>query len=242
MISWSITALRGATGAPQYFIAAGTDITERNRLETAVLEISGREQRRIGQDLHDGLGQLLTGIAFMSKVQEEGLAEKGAAEVATATKIVHLVNEAIHKARELSRGLMPMLADPKGLMSSLDQMAREVEEVFGITCRFCSDGKVLIHDATVASHLYHIAQEAVSNAVKHGKAPQIDIYLRARRVSGVLMVVDTGSGIAPGGREHGGMGLNIMQHRARMIGGTLVISSNGQGTIVTCDFPVPAEG
>jgi PAS domain S-box-containing protein len=241
LISWSLTALRGAKGTPQYFIAAGTDMTVRKRLETAVMEVSGREQRRIGQDLHDGLGQLLTGIAFMSKVQEQRLAEKGAPEAAETSKILRLVNEAIHKARELSRGLMPELAKPNGLMSSLEQMAHEVEEVFGVSCRFYSDEPLLIRDATVASHLYHIAQEAVSNGVKHGKARHIEINLRNRRASGVLIVRDNGCGIASGPREHAGMGLDIMKHRAKMIGGALAIESNGQGTTVRCHFPVALE-
>jgi PAS domain S-box-containing protein len=242
LISWSLTALRGPKGAPQYFIAAGTDITVRKRLETAVMETSGREQRRIGQDLHDGLGQLLTGIAFMSKVQEQRLAEKGASEAVEAAKIVRLVNEAIHKARELSRGLMPGLAEPNGLMSSLEQMSHEIEEVFGVSCRFCCEEPLLMHDATVASHLYHIAQEAVSNAIKHGKTPSIEIQLRSRQTSGVLTVWDTGSGIMPGPRERPGMGLEIMKHRAKMIGGSLDISSSSQGTVVTCHFPISAEG
>jgi signal transduction histidine kinase len=241
LISWSLTALRGDKGAPQFFIATGTDITVRKRLETAVMEVSGREQRRIGQDLHDGLGQLLTGIAFMSKVQEQRLVENGAPEAAEASKIVRLVNEAIHKARELSRGLMPGLANPHGLMSSLEQMAHEVQEVFGVNCRFYSDEPVLIGDATVASHLYHIAQEAVSNAIKHGQAKQIEIHLRGKNASGVLMVRDTGSGIPPEPREHSGMGLDIMKHRATMIGGALVIASSGRGTTVTCRFPVITE-
>jgi PAS domain S-box-containing protein len=241
LISWSLTALRGAKGAPQYFIAAGTDVTVRKRLETAVMEVSGREQRRIGQDLHDGLGQLLTGIAFMSKVQEQRLVGSGAPEAADASKILRLVNEAIHKARELSRGLMPGLANPNGLMSSLEQMAHEIQEVFGVSCRFHSDEPLPIRDATVASHLYHIAQEAVSNAIKHGKAEHIEIHLHSRSGSGgVLMVRDTGCGIAPGPREHAGMGLDIMKHRATMIGGALVIATNGHGTTVTCRFPVAA--
>ncbi len=241
LISWSLTVLRADNGKPQYFIAAGTDVTVRKRLETAVMEVSGREQRRIGQDLHDGLGQLLTGIAFMSKVQEQRLAEKGASEAAEASKIVRLVNEAIHKARELSRGLMPGLAKPNGLMSSLEQMAHEVEEVFGVSCRFTSNQPLLIRDATVASHLYHIAQEAVSNAIKHGKARHIDIDLRNRGAEGVLIVRDTGCGIAPEPREHSGMGLDIMKHRARMVGGALGIASSSEGTIVTCHFPLSGE-
>ena len=241
LISWSLTALRGSNGIPQYFIAAGTNVTVRKRLETAVMEVSGREQRRIGQDLHDGLGQLLTGVAFLSKVLEERLADKNAAEAAEASKIVRLVNEAIHKARELSHGLMPGLAKPHGLMSSLDHMAHEIEEVFGVSCRFTSDEPLLMHDAAAASHLYHIAQEAVSNAIKHGKADHIEIDLQGGLDSGVLMVRDTGCGIRPGPQEHAGMGLDIMKHRATMIGGVLTILSDPRGTTVTCRFPVAEE-
>jgi signal transduction histidine kinase len=126
-------------------------------------------------------------------------------------------------------------------MASLEQMAHEVEEVFGVSCRFYSDEPLLIRDATVASHLYHIAQEAVSNGIKHGRARHIDINLRNRRASGVLIVQDNGCGIAPGPAERSGMGLHIMKHRAIMIGGALVIGSDGQGTTVTCYFPVASE-
>ena len=241
LISWSLTALRGSKGDLQFFIAAGTDVTDRKRLETAVMEVSGREQRRIGQDLHDGLGQLLTGIAFMTKVQEQRLADNHAPEAAEASKIVRLVNEAIHKARELSRGLMPGLAEPNGLMCSLEQMAHEIEEVFGVACRFYSDHPFLIHDAAVSSHLYHIAQEAVSNAIKHGKAERVEIELRNRYSSGVLVVRDNGSGIAPASGARTGMGLEIMRHRAKMVGGSLAISSSAQGVIVTCRFPSAQE-
>jgi PAS domain S-box-containing protein len=246
LISWSLTLLRGPKGEPQYYIAAGTDVTVRKRLETAVLEVSGREQRRIGQDLHDGLGQLLTGIAVMTKVQEQRLVDSGAPEAAEASKIVRLVNEAIHKARELSRGLMPGLAEPNGLMCSLEQMAHEIEEVFGVTCRFHWDRPLLIHDAAVSSHLYHIAQEAASNAIKHGKATRLDIDLRNRYSSGILIVRDngmgfSGSGLSSAPRESTGMGLEIMRHRAQMVGGSLDISSASQGVLVTCYFPLNRE-
>ena len=157
-------------GTPAYIIATGIDITERKRLEQAILEISAREQRRIGQDLHDGLGQHLTGIAFMSKVQEQKLAEKGLPDAVDAAKIVRLVNEAINKTRELSRGLLPVVSESRGLMSALQQWAGEVQDLFGISCTFLCIEPVLIHDDAVATHLYHIAQEAVNNAIKHAKA------------------------------------------------------------------------
>src|ERR1700732_178901 len=118
LIAWSTTVLPGSNGGPAYIIASGTDITERKRLEKAVLDISAREQRRIGQDLHDGLGQHLTGIAFMTKVQEKRLTEKSLPEAADAAKVVTLVNEAIYKTRELARGLMPVLSQSHGLMAA----------------------------------------------------------------------------------------------------------------------------
>jgi PAS domain S-box-containing protein len=110
--------------------------TQSRRLEKAILDISGREQTRIGQDLHDGLGQHLTGIAFMSKVLEQKLAEKSLPEAAAAAKIVKLVNEAIHKTRELSRGLLPVLSDSGGLTSALERLAGELEDLFDVRCHF----------------------------------------------------------------------------------------------------------
>jgi PAS domain S-box-containing protein len=130
LITWSSTMLPGESGEPNYIIATGTDITERKRLEKAILEISAEEQRRIGQDLHDGLGQHLTGIAFMSKVQEQKLAEKGLAEAAEAARIVTLVNEAITRTRELAHGLLPVISDARGLISALKRYAGEVENLF----------------------------------------------------------------------------------------------------------------
>ena len=162
-------------------IATGIDITERKQLEQAILEISEREQRRIGQDLHDGLGQHLTGIAFMSKVQEQRLKENGLPDAADAAKIVKLVNEAINKTRELGSGLIPVVSESHGLMSALQQLGRRgggrVRRLLPVAVR----EPVLIDDVSLATHLYHISQEAVNNAIKHGKARKIEIRLGRRR-------------------------------------------------------------
>jgi len=219
------------------------DITERKHLEKTILEISAREQRRIGQDLHDGLGQHLTGIAFMSKVQEQKLMEKGLPEAGDAAKIVNLVNEAINKTRELARGLLPVVSDAQGLMSALQQWAGEVEDLFAVSCRFQCFTPVLIHDDTVATHLYYVAREAVNNAIKHGHARQIVIRLAADQHQGALTIQDDGYGIGsviPGNK---GMGLHLMNYRARMVGGSLEVRRVPTGgTMVTCLFPVmPAE-
>jgi PAS domain S-box-containing protein len=239
LIAWSSTMLPGSNGTPNLVIATGIDITEREQLEKAILDISAREQRRIGQDLHDGLGQHLTGIAFMAKVHEARLAEKQLDETADAAKLVKLVNEAIHKTRELARGLLPVVSDEHGLMSALQLWAAEVEDIFNVPCRFQCDTPVLIQDDGIATNLYHIAQEAVHNALKHGHPANILIRLTAEHGRGTLLVKDDGSGIA-GVREHSqGMGLHIMNYRAGMIGGALEVRPDPvQGTRVTCAFQV----
>jgi PAS domain S-box-containing protein len=237
-IGWSTTALPRAHDAVRYVIATGIDRTERKHLEKAILEASGREQRRIGQDLHDGLGQDLTGIAFMSKVQEQTLAEKSLPEAAAAAKIVDLVNEAIHTTRQLARGLLPVLSDSQGLMSALQESASEVEKLFHIECRFECDDPVVNLDDTVATHLYRVAQEAVHNAIKHGRATRVVISLTAGRDEAVLKVLDDGTGIPDVLPNQSGMGLRIMNYRAGMIGGSLRVERvAGNGTLISCIFP-----
>ena len=220
------------------------DITERKHLEKTILEISAREQRRIGQDLHDGLGQHLTGIAFMTKVQEQKLMEKNLPEAGDAAKIVGLVNDAIHKTRELARGLLPVVSESRGLMSALQRWAGEVEDLFGIGCRLECSAPVLIDDDAVATHLYYVAREAVNNAIKHGHARQIVIRLSADQRQGSLSICDDGCGIddtAPGSK---GMGLHLMNYRARMVGGSLDVQrvALSGGTMVTCWFPINSKG
>lgn len=239
LIAWSCSMLPGSDGTPNYIIATGIDITEREQLERALLEISAREQRRIGQDLHDGLGQHLTGIAFMAKVHEAKLAEKQMTDAADAAKIVKLVNEAVHKTRELARGLLPVMSDAQGLMSALQLWAGEVEDLFGISCRFECETAVLIHDDAMATHLYHIAQEAANNAIKHGHAHNILIRLDPEGGWGRLQISDDGTGILEGLASSHGMGLHIMSYRAGMIGGRLDVKPNvPHGTCVTCTFPM----
>jgi signal transduction histidine kinase len=242
LIAWSSSLLPDSDGRPQYIIATGIDITEREQLERALLNISAREQQRIGQDLHDGLGQHLTGIAFMAKVHEEKLAKTNAADAADAAKIVRLVNEAVQKTRELARGLFPVMSDPQGLMSALQFWAREVEDIFGVCCKFECEFPVLIQDNAAATHLYRIAQEAVNNAIKHGKARNVVVKLTAENGYGTLLIADDGAGIPEERANSPGMGLHIMGYRSSMIGGRLLVKRNAmQGTSVSCIFPMKAR-
>jgi PAS domain S-box-containing protein len=215
------------------------DISERKRLEKTILEIRETERRRIGQDLHDGLGQHLTGVAFMGKVLEQRLAESAAAETADAAKIVKLVNESIKMTRELARGLLPVAAEAHGLMSALERWAGEVSELFHVACCFECGDSVFVHDEARADHLYRLAQEAVTNAIKHGHARNIAIGLAVVMGGGVLTVRDDGSGFEVVPKSQAGLGLRIMNYRAKMIGGSLSVQSklNG-GTVVKCLFPI----
>jgi signal transduction histidine kinase len=135
--------------------------------------------------------------------------------------------------------LLPVVSDAQGLMSALQQWAGEVEDLFGISCRFQCFTPVLIHDDTVATHLYYIAREAVNNAIKHGHARQIVIRLAADHEQGALSITDDGSGIADLPANNAGMGRHLMNYRARVVGGSLEIQRLATGgTRVTCSFPV----
>src|SRR5580704_14736281 len=231
--------IRREDGRPWFIHGVGFDITERKGLEEAILEISAREQRRIAQDLHDGLGQHLTGIAFMSKVLEEKLSDKSLPEAEEAAKIVKMVNQAIDNTRQLARGLHPVAAEPLGLMSALKRWASEVEALFHIGCSFRCEKPLNIHDATVATHLYRIAQEAVNNAIRHGKAKNIVIRLSGKSGIGTLSIQDDGEGFPKQPASAPGVGLNIMNYRADMVGGSLKVQPNqDHGITVTCAFPV----
>jgi PAS domain S-box-containing protein len=214
------------------------DITERKRLEREILEISGMEQRRIGQDLHDGVCQHLAGIELMSQVLEERLRKKSKADGEQAAKISRHVREAIAQTKSLARGLAPVDLESNSLSAALQELAGIVQRLFDVSCVFEGPEKFTVRDQDTATHLYRIAQEAANNAIKHGKAKKIVIQLRrSENGAGSLIVSDNGGGLKPTPKKSG-MGLRIMNFRARMIGATLSIApKNGGGIRVTCNFP-----
>jgi len=213
------------------------DTTRRKRLEREILEISGREQRRIGQDLHDSLCQHLAGIGFMGKVLERKTATGQPIRTEDVTEIVDLIDQAITLTRGFARGLNPVRLEADGLMMALIELASNVERFFGITCRFEYDAPVLMNDNAAATHLYRIAQEALNNAIKHGKADNVTIAMRRDGENCVLSVSDNGLGMGGTQNQGKGMGLNIMQYRASMIGAVLEIKEAGTGGIlISCTF------
>src|SRR3569833_2371002 len=175
----------------------------------------------------------------MAKVHEKILAETDPPAAAEAAMLGRLVNEAVRKTRELAHGLLPVMSDAQGLMSALQMCADEVEDLFGISCKFECNAPVLVRDIGVSTHLYHIAQEAINNALKHGDAKNIVLRLSSENGMGTLEVVDDGSGISDQRQNSQGMGLHIMSYRSKMIGGRIEISRNRElGTPVSCVFPM----
>ena len=230
-----VTALKDSKGSLQGFSVALHDVTRRKQLENEVLETSEGERRRVGRDLHDVLGQELTGIAFMTKELEETLAAQQLSESAEAGNIVGYINRAIDRTKTLAKGLAPVELDAEGLMAALMDLTRHAEDVFRIRCTFRCDQPILIHNGAVAMNLYRIAQEAVSNAIRHGRARNVTIDLRVAGNQDVLTVTDDGIGIPPGIPYAKGMGLRVMAYRARSIGGSLRIQRDPKGgTVVSC--------
>lgn len=214
------------------------DITERKRLEREIIEISSREQQRIGQDLHDGLGQELTGIELMCRALEQNLAASSKAAARQVGEIGQHIRDAIFHTRKLARGLSPVEFEANGLMSALRELVDHVQKLFRIECRLDCPEPVLIRNNIYATHLYRIVQEAVNNAVKHGRAKHILISLKPAGDRFVLAVADDGLGFSEKTKRSGGMGLNIMKYRAGIVDAALEVRSGagGAGTTVICVF------
>lgn len=208
------------------------EIAERRRLEQEIIEISEEGQKHIGQELHDGLGQLLTGVAFMCKSLEKQLARQSLPEAETADKIVQLVAEAINQTRQLARGLYPVEVEANGLMAALNSLADRSSEIFGVNCSFRCDQPAPVTDRIAAINFYRIAQEAVNNALKHSKASNILITLSVVNDKIRLTVADNGiTAKTSKSAQQQGIGLHIMRYRADMIGASLDIrAAPGGGT------------
>lgn len=236
-ISVTISPIRDSGGVIIGASKVARDITERKRLEKEIIEISNREQQRIGQDLHDGLCQELTGIELMCQVLEQKLAKNSKAEARQVGEIGEHIRQAIGHTRKLARGLFPVELETNGFMSALQELVAHAEKLFKVDCRFECDGPVSVRDNVAATHLYRIAQEAINNAVRHGKAKRIVVSLKSDGKKAALTVADNGVGFSNQARKGSGMGLHTMKYRAGVVGATLQIGSdNGEGTAVTCIF------
>jgi len=238
-ITWThgcIAAEKDAQGGICGMVGAIMDVSEHRRLEREILEIGDREQRRISQDLHDDLCQFLAAIQYTAASLRSDLKDRP--EAATANEITDLLKEAGVRTRKLSRGISPVHLDREGLVSALEELVDRSSRAFSIKCTLGCDWRCTIEDPSKATHLYRIAQEALHNAIRHGRATRVTISLSQSNGWITLLIQDDGIGIGDRPPEHhSGMGLRIMEYRSHMIGGSLRIAKNpGQGTSVSCSF------
>lgn len=235
-IELSVSELRLADR--RLFSCLVRDITERKRVEKQVLEMSTHEQRRIGHELYDGLGQELTGLSYLAKHLQQRLHEHQIPEAQSAADLVLGLQRAIGQVRSIAKGLVPAQIDARVLIPALHALGSSLQERYAVVCQVVCDPGVAVHTNHKAVHLYRIAQEASRNAVKHGRARQIRLSLSSQGPNLVLEICDDGLGLRTGGRRPLGLGMKIMQYRARLIGGTLEVRPlEAGGTQVLCLVP-----
>lgn len=235
-LQWSARTVPGG----EQIYATARDVTWEKRLEREILEIGDREREQLGRELHDGLCQTLAGIAALSATLSRSLAKSSRRTAsAAAGEIATLLNEAIVQTRDLARGLGPVGLAESGLDGALRALADRVRHQFRVSCTLtCHPPPPRLPGETEA-HLFRIAQEAVNNAVSHGRPRRVGIRLGFKDGKGLLRVWDDGVGVPEEAGDEIGVGLHTMASRARLIGGSLEVGRRSpRGTAVTCVFPL----
>ena len=213
------------------------DLTGEKALQEEVLHIAALEQQRIGQELHDGTQQELTGLGLLAQNLSEALQERGSAKE-LAKRLAAGIGEANRHVRALARGLVSVPVDAETLPAALDALARNTQETYKLSCRVDCPTPLRMPDAATATHLYRIAQEAVGNAAKHAKADNVLIRLASDDNRLRMEIHDDGIGIPARPVVNGGMGLRLMEHRCTAIGGRFMIEPGAcGGTVVSCTVP-----
>jgi two-component system, NarL family, sensor histidine kinase UhpB len=255
-VHWLISSripLRNPDGAITGVVCTERDNTVRKELEQEILDISNREQRRLGSDLHDGLGQELTGLSLMMKGLEVQMEREQSVYLPQVAKLSELIAHTIQNTRSLARGLAPVNLERGGIKAALKQLATRCCDIYNLNCTLDDQQAEMIGlDESLATHVYRIAQEATTNAARHAEAHNIRIELRttARRLH--LSITDDGIGLnnKSGAEKSGshsrfghpasqtGIGLKIMEYRARTIGGHIAFETLKQGTRVALSCPL----
>ena len=232
---WTVRAFFDEEGALTGYQTVGRDVTELKLLGRQIRSIAEREQQRIGHDLHDGLGQELTGLSLLLKGLEHGAATQAPTLLSDVQALQEVVNRSIATTRALAQGLSPVHLERDGLAGALEQLAQTVQSVYGIPVKVHCSRREGPADLSVATEFYRIAQEAVHNAAKHARAKTIRVDLRLHDGVTRLVVSDDGTGMDTS--SEGGMGLRIMRYRADLIGASFEVGTNKpSGTIITCEL------
>ncbi len=237
VVVWLLAKLKGFNRELEYRVQLRTEslareIRERLRLQKELLDVGERERRRLGHELHDGLCQQLTGTALAAKLLPAS---------AASAKFVQLIEDSIELTRKLSRSLSPIELKPGHLREDFCELAAVSAAQFKVACRFECDPATPLPDANVATHLFHIAQESVANAARHGRAQTINICLDASEDELALTITNDGAGLAKDFQKKNGLGLRLMRHRADLIGAIFEIENlTTHGVRVTCTLPLLA--
>ncbi len=237
ILAWDVAPIRGDEGTLTHYVSTQHDVTKRRGLERELLDISAREQRRVAGDLHDSVQQQLIGTAMqakrlldVTKVETPELADR-------LGELYASIQEGVRSVRTVLSNITPVQPTENGLMVALTSMCQRVTTLFGTPCTFSFEQPLLMHDFERATHLYYIVQEAAINAAKHAGATRIDVRLAGSGAGYTLTVIDDGRGISEEVMQHRGMGLELMDYRAKLLGVALEVSSvPGQGTTVSCSF------
>ncbi|MGH8137612.1 MAG: PAS domain S-box protein [Steroidobacteraceae bacterium] len=222
------------------FVGFIHDMTATKTLREEILKIAILEQQRIGQELHDGTQQELTGLGLLAHDLSEALSRQGSqTEAKLAARLASGIAQANLHVRSLAHGLVPVPVDAETLPAALGELARSTRATYGLSCQFDCPEPLQVGIASTATHLYRIAQEAVGNAAKHAKAEAISIRLRRTEADLVLEIADNGIGIVPGRAPHEGAGLRLMEYRCAVIGGCFKVQQQESGgTLVACAIPL----
>ncbi len=223
----------------KYIILVGYDVSDQIRLEKEVLTITGRERYKIGQYLHDDLGQHIVGIEAMCAILENRMRTHESPDVAMLEEINEYLREAHEKARSMASGLCPVRLEENGLSSAIEELTATTAKFYNIKCVFHNhNSQIKIYNSQIAINMYYIVRESVNNAVKHGKASEINITYSSNQGYIFLIVMDNGTGFDPLKNDFCGMGLSLIKYRARAIGGSVEISSSpGTGTSIMLKLP-----
>jgi PAS domain S-box-containing protein len=236
-LSFSASPLRSQDGEVTGAVSIFRDISELKRLQQQIADEADREQERLGQELHDGVGQLLSGLGMMVSSLHDNLTEEGSPHVALTERVEKAVDQVKQSLRSISKGFLPLGEDRGGLVLALSELARQTEATFGLTCSCETDTETVHLNAYTASHLYRIAQEGLHNAVKHSRAKRI--VLRLQTAAGLrLSIEDDGIGMDQEKPAHEGLGLRIIQYRAGLIGANCtILSVPRKGTQIVVTMP-----
>jgi DNA-binding LacI/PurR family transcriptional regulator/signal transduction histidine kinase len=233
---WVISSFRKMVFRQEEAIIAGFyDLTERRELEREIIEVSGNERMKIGQELHDDICQNMVGISAIGKVLENQLSLIDPEKAEKAAYLNQLINTTLVKTKALSEGLYPAGLEKSGLLIMLNQLAKNTELQFNVRCSVIEEETGGCDDDLIALHLYRIAQEAINNAVKHANPDTIEIHFSPGKEKMELRISDNGTGIRDDFERSMGLGIKSMRYRSNIIGGIFEIKKNDvSGTSVRC--------